>query len=216
MVRNYKSKKIDKYLNNVYMNSSIVTEENVDRLLMSPDYPDALKDIFFEFKNHLSGRCPLGPWDVPKYEKVIKKYLRDINKDYIYQFITLSPDHNLRKIPFTDENIDSLRIFCEKWFTSKRYAFYHYVVECGKDESNPHLHVHALVRLKHKKQGKNHARELKKFWAKFFPSSQLLGKDYYSTNVSGQYFFDKREYFTNSEKGSHENFMDLNIGGASE
>lgn len=216
MVRNYKPIIIDKICNNIYMNSSILTVENIDKLLMSPDYSDALKDIFFDYKHHLLGRSSIGLHELKTYEKIIKKHLRDIFNDHIYQYITLSPDHNLRKISFTDENVLQLQIFCEKWFNNIRYEFYQYVVECGKDKDDPHLHVHALVRLKHKKQGKNHARELKKFWGKFFPSSQLIGKDYYSTNVSGKYFFDKQQYFIDSEKGSHENFMDLGIYGKSD
>jgi len=216
MVRNYRKIIVDNYLNNVYMNSSIITEENIDKLLMSPKYSDALKDIFFEFKNHLSGRCELGLWEIPKYEKIIKKHLRDINKDYIYQYITLSPDHNLRCIPYTEDNIKLLAEWCKKWFNDKRYTFYQYVVECGKNEDSPHLHIHCLIRLKHKKQGKNHSRDLKKFWAKYFPNSQLIGNDYYSKNVSGQYFYDKQQYFIDSEKGDHENFRDLGIAGSSE
>lgn len=216
MVRNYKSKKIEKISNNYYMNTSILTVENIDKLLMSTDYSDALKDIFFDYKNHLLGRCELGLWEIPKYEKIIKKHLRDIFREHIYQFLTLSPDHNLRKIEYNEKNINTLKTWCEKWFTPIRYEYYQYVVECGKDENDPHLHVHALVRLKHKKQGKNHSRDLKKFWKKYFPKSELLGKDYYSTNVSGQYFFDKQQYFIDSKKGDHENFLDLNICGHSD
>lgn len=213
MVRNYKSKKLDKLSNNIFKHSSMLTVENVDKLLISPDYSDSLKDIFLSYKSHLLGEICLGLWELPKVEKIVKRHLREINKDYIYQYITLSPDHNLRKIPYTDENVLALQSFCEKWFNNIRYKFYEYVVECGKDKDDPHLHVHALVLLKHKKQGKNHARELKKFWGKIFPSSQLIGKDYYSMNVSGQYFLDKRQYFIDSKKGSHENFLDLGIYG---
>lgn len=215
MVRTYKST-FRRNLNNVYGYMSILTEENIDKLLMSPDYSDNLKDIFLEFKNHLSGRCELGTWEVTNYEKVVKKYLRDINKEYIYQYITLSPDHNLRKIEYNEDNIKKLKIWCEKWFTTIRYEFFQYVVECGKNESDPHLHVHALVRLKHKKQGKNHSRDLKNFWKKYFPKSELIGKDYYSTNVSGQFFWDKQAYFVDAYKGNHENFRDLNICGRSD
>lgn len=216
MVRNYKLKIYDKKYHNIYMSTSILTSDNIDKLLISDKYSDTLKDIFLSYKLHLLGERTLGLWEIPKVEKIIKKHLRDIFNDHIYQYITLSPDHNLRKISFTDENVLQLQIFCEKWFNNIRYEFYQYVVECGKNKDDPHLHVHALVLLKHKKQGKNHARELKKFWEKFFPSSPLIGKDYYSTNVSGKYFLDKQSYFTDANKGSHENFMDLGIYGKSE
>lgn len=214
MVRTYRSAFV-RSQNNIYGYSSMLTEENIDKLLMSPDYSDALKDIFFDYKNHLLGRGSIGLHELKTYEKIIKKHLREINKDYIYQYITLSPDHNLRKIDYTENNIKLLSEWCKKWFTEKRYSFYQYVVECGKDSDDPHLHVHALVRLKHKKSGKNHSRDLKKFWAKYFPNSQLIGNDYYSKNVSGQYFYDKQQYFIDTEKGDHENFKDLGISGRS-
>lgn len=214
MVRTYRSSFV-KSQNNIYGYSSMLTVENIDTLLMSTKYSDALKDIFFDYKNHLLGRGSIGLYEIKTYEKIIRKHLREINQDYIYQYITLSPDHILRKIPYNEENLNLLSDWCKKWFNDKRYSFYQYVVECGKDEENPHLHVHCLVRLKHKKQGKNHSRDLKKFWAKYFPNSQLIGKDYYSKNVSGQYFFDKQQYFIDSEKGDHENFRDLKICGCS-
>ena len=215
MVRSYRSTFV-RSQNNIYGYSSMITEENIDKLLMSPAYSDALKDIFFDYKNHLLGRGSIGLFELKTYEKIIKRHLREINKDYIYQYITLSPDHNLRKIDYTEDNVKLLSDWCKKWFNDKRYAFYQYVVECGKNEDDPHLHIHCLVRLKHKKQGKNHSRDLKKFWAKYFPNSQLIGSDYYSKNVSGQYFYDKQQYFIDSEKGDHENFCDLGINGRSD
>lgn len=147
-------------------------------------------------------------------EKWLAKQLRDMNKDYSYIYLTLSPDHNLRKIEYSQENIQSLKEFCEKWFAEKRYVFYEWVVEAGENPEDPHLHVHALARLRHAKSNKNHSRDLKKFWGKYFPKSQLMGKDYYSKNVSGKYFLDKLDYFKNDNKGSHENFIDLGINGS--
>lgn len=147
-------------------------------------------------------------------EKWLQKQLRKMNKDYSYIYLTLSPDHILRKIEYSPKNIKTLKEWCEKWFDPKRYIFSEYVVESGENSEDPHLHVHALVRLRHTKSNKNHSRDLKKFWSKYFPKSQLIGSDYYSKNVSRKFFLDKLDYFKNAKKGSHENFVDLGISGS--
>lgn len=195
------------------MNNKMLTMDNLD-LLMRSDLKPNQKELVQEYINHKNGTAIIADTIfLQVYEKYCAKKLREINKEYIYQFITLSPDHIERKIPYTPENIQLLKDWCRKWFSDKRYSYYNYVVEAGENENDPHLHVHALILLKHKKQGKNHARDLRNFWNKYFPSSKLVGNDYHSKNVSGQFFFDKLEYFNNSEKGSHENFCDLQIRG---
>ena len=195
------------------MNSKMLTQENL-QLLLDSDLKPCQKELIKEYLDHMLGINVITDTKLKiDYQKYCAKKLREINKEHIYQFVTLSPDFNKRNIPYTAENIKALKEWCVKWFTDKRYSYYNYVVESGENESTPHLHVHALILLKHKKQGKNHSRDLRKFWAKYFPNSQLMGRDYLSKNVSGQYFFDKLEYFNNAEKGSHENFCDLEIRG---
>lgn len=208
MVRNY-IRVAEKNLMNNYM----VTLENID-LLLNSNLKNYQLDLVQDYKNHILGESIISDHhSALALEKYCAKKLREINREYIYQFITLSPDFLQRNIPYTEENINLLKEWCRKWFSDKRYSYYNYVVESGENVDAPHLHVHALILLKHKKQGKNHARDLRNFWNKYFPSSKLVGNDYHSKNVSGQYFFDKLEYFKNSEKGSHENFCDLNIRG---
>lgn len=147
--------------------------------------------------------------------KIIEKRLRAMNKEHTFIYLTLSCDHKLRNIPFTKENISKIKEFVEKWFTKIRYIEYDYVVESGSNKDDPHLHIHSLVRLRYpKKQSKNHSRDLKKYWSKFFPESPLLGNDYYSRQVNGKYYLDKKDYFINENKDSHTNFMDLNISGS--
>lgn len=195
------------------MNNTMVSLENID-LLLNSNLKHYQKDLIQDYKNHILGTHIICDYHAAlALQKYCAKKLREINKEYIYQFITLSPDHISRKIDYTPENIQLLKDWCRKWFCDKRYSYYNYVVEAGENEDDPHLHVHALILLKHKKQGKNHARDLKKFWVKYFPKSPLIKSDYHSKNVSGQYFFDKLEYFNNEEKGNHENFCDLNIRG---
>lgn len=120
-------------------------------------------------------------------------------------WITISPDHLKNPLKYNKLNLKRLSEFCIKWFTDKRYSFYHYVIETGKDKEDPHLHVHALVQFKHKAFSKNHAREIRAYWKKKMFHT-LLPKDYYSVNVSGTYRDDKLEYMVNSAKGSHENW----------
>lgn len=121
-------------------------------------------------------------------------------------WLTISPDHLKNPLKFNARNLDNVSQFCLKWFSNKRYSFYHYVIEAGENKKDPHLHVHALVQLKWKKHGKNHARDLKKYWEKK-TYNKLKGKDYYSKNVSGIYRDDKLDYMNNHTKGSHENFI---------
>lgn len=120
-------------------------------------------------------------------------------------WITISPDHLNNPMKFTVKTLQRVEQFCLKWFDPKRYSFYHWVIEAGENEQDPHLHVHALVQFKHKSFAKNHARDLKNFWAKKTYNS-LKGKDYHSQNISGIYIPDKRQYMDDCAKGSHENF----------
>lgn len=121
-------------------------------------------------------------------------------------WITIAPDKLKNPIKYTARNMDNISDFCRKWFTDKRYSFYHYVIEVGGNKDEPFPHVHALVQLRHKSMSKNHARDLKKYWArKTF--NTLKGKDYYSQNVSGLYRDDKLQYMNDCTKGSHENFI---------
>lgn len=122
-------------------------------------------------------------------------------------WITLSPDHLKNPLKYHSIKLDQLSNFCLKWFNEKRYSYYSWVIEVGKNKEDPHLHVHALVQLKHKSMAKNHARDLKTYWERKL-SHTLKGKDYYSQTVTGIYRDDKLEYMTNSAKGSHENYIE--------
>lgn len=139
--------------------------------------------------------------------KLITKLHKRWKKGNDALWLTISPDHLKNPLKFTARNLDNVSEFCRKWFTDKRYSFYHYVIEAGENKEDPHLHVHALVQLKHKSMAKNHARDLKGFWGKK-TFNKLKGKDYYSQNVNGIYRSDKLDYMDNHAKGSHENYID--------
>lgn len=202
-MRNYISRRVQiKMLNN------IMTQKNLLELIESKQY---VNELLFEFYNNEYG-SGTSDCNTPALRKYVAKCLRDLRKEHMYQFITLSPDYLHRNLMYSEENVEKLTEFCEKWFSPKRYAEYHWIIEYGKVDEG-HLHIHCLVRMKHKKQGKNHARELKEFWKRCFPGNPLIGKDYLSKNCSGKFYFDKLDYFNNENKGSHENFMDLDLQG---
>tara|TARA_B100000519_G_scaffold174193_1_gene161967 strand:+ start:1503 stop:2120 length:618 start_codon:yes stop_codon:yes gene_type:complete len=185
-----------------------MTKDNVMKLIESNKY---INELLFEFYNNEYG-SGTSECNTPALRKYVAKCLRDYRKEYLYQWITLSPDYLQRNIAYSEENVEKLKHFCNQWFSPKRYAEYHWIIEYGKADEG-HLHVHCLVRMRHKKQGKNHARELKEFWKRCIPGHPLIGKDYLSTNLSGKYYFDKLEYFNDENKGSHMNHMDLNLEG---
>lgn len=204
MVRKYISVTQQKKMFNKIMDKS-----NIQSLINSNKYCNDLLYEYYESRfGNSTGDCL--PNSIVTY---VKRCLRDHRKDYIYQFITLSPDYAKRNIEYTRGNADKMKTFCEKWFNDIRYSEYHWIVEYGKVQGG-HLHVHALVRMKHKKQGRNHARDLKEYWKKFFPNNPLISRDYHSQNISGKYYFDKLNYFKNCNKSDHENLIDLNIRGS--
>lgn len=158
--------------------------------------------------------CPIRIWaDEWDYiEKCIKK-MNNIN----FLYLTLSPDKFKRNIPVND--LDKLKEWCEKWFNDKN-PFYHggvYVIEWGSDKE-PHYHVHCLL---HMKCSNKHALKLKNFWKKYFPESELKtslnlcgqsnkrGEYCYASITSREILQDKLDYFTNSNKGFHENYVEI-------
>lgn len=162
--------------------------------------------------------------DHPSMMKLLKKQYRkeSMPKKKSYLYLTLSPDKFLRNLEPTPENIDNLNRWCEKWFNQdkKFYNQFAWVIESGSH--GDHLHVHAVMEMKN---SKHHARNLKDFWAKYFPNNQLLTKKNLSSrdNSRGEYCYlqfdkedilqDKLEYFENEKKGTHENQIDLGLRG---
>ncbi len=131
-----------------------------------------------------------------------------------YLYLTLSPDKYKRNLK--QEQAHDLKLWCSKWFTEKN-SFYHggvYVVENGSD--GDHLHVHCLLNIKNSLK---HAFKLKNYWKTNFPGSPLLtslnlcaqgnsnsrGEYCYAVITDRKILSDKVSYFTDSEKGFHEN-----------
>lgn len=146
---------------------------------------------------------------------IIDRKIARLNKiNYLY--LTLSPDKFSRNLE--NSQLPDLKEWCNKWFTEKN-NFYRggvYVIENGT--KGDHLHVHALLKIN---SSVKHALKLKDFWAKYFPGSPLLtslnlcARSLKGTNSRGEYCYanisdseilrDKLLYFTNGEKGYHEN-----------
>lgn len=122
-----------------------------------------------------------------------------------WSFITLSPDHNKRKIEYNDNNIQHLKDFCNAWFNETNYSAWAWVVESGKNSGDPHLHIHCFCRIKNPR---HHKRDLITMWCKFFP--KLIDSDYHIVKCNTKdMYVDKQNYLINDRKGTHMNFEDL-------
>lgn len=146
-------------------------------------------------------------------------------KKLTWNFLTLSP---FPKLDYTDTNKGKLLEFCDNIFNKINMHQYHYVIECGKDEHNPHLHIHALF-VYNKGINKNWKRNVIKLFNKTFNNSKI---DWFTKNGRGWYnkvinpmnnklfdimIKDKLDYFNNSKKGAlHDNFEDIGLRGSSE
>lgn len=206
MVRNYISKKYCKsYIMTIPQNELHDFEK-----YCKETYPDS-KIILDLLEHYIHGIYNGFTHDHPHLSfeemKLIVKLHKKFKNGNDAIWITLSPDHLKNPLPFNVRNLQRVKDFCMKWFDSKRYSFYHWVIESGENKDDPHLHVHALVQFRHRSTAKNHARDLKNYWSKKV-FNDLKGSDYYSQNVSGIYQKDKLDYMNNHAKGSHENFCE--------
>lgn len=154
--------------------------------------------------DYYEDRDPIVCW----HEYIYKLDKKENKNNYSgYTFLTLSPDHNSRNIEYSNDNIEKLKLFCKAQFTEFNYSFYKWIIESGKHKDNPHLHIHAFVRIKNPK---HHKRDLCCLWKKFFPA--LVDKDYHIIKCNTkEMFIDKQEYMKNDRKGTHMNFEDLAI-----
>jgi len=157
---------------------------------------DELEDAYYENYRRMSA-------GYKKFEKQGRKH---------WMYLTLSPDKFKRNLPMEAEK--DLKEWCIRWF-ERNSIFYDggcYVVESGSEDD--HLHVHAVLALRHSVK---HADRLKKYWARWFPKSQLMtslnlnsqggkrGEYCYATFSDPTILEDKIKYFTNDYKLDHEN-----------
>lgn len=169
---------------------------------------------------------------VQKYDICLEKdYCRIMGIEYIpikkytWNYLTISP---FPKLDYTDENKHKLFDFCVNIFNKINMKKFHFVIESGKDQENPHLHIHALF-VYNKGINKNWKRNVIKLYNKTFTNSKI---DWYTKKSRGWYnqvinpmnnklfdvmIKDKLDYFNNSKKTVlHNNFEDIGLRGSSE
>lgn len=151
-------------------------------------------------------------------EKIIDRYVHKGPKVKSMSFYTIVPKERLE---FTEANICKFEKFANTLFGPKYRTCYNkvwWVIECGKHEDNPNLHLHALIDFN---QSKNFKRALLSCWKTFFPSTE--NRICYNENGNcgihrvpcntQRIQEDKIKYLTNENKGTHENFKDLGLSG---
>jgi len=168
---------------------------------LGDDFKQWINEYYGDRANFILG----GMYDYNSvYQSVLKKYKKLSNsKPSTFIWITLSPDKLLRNLDNTPENLELLNTWCSKWFNTKSpyYNAYYWIIENGS--KGDHLHVHAVCEMK---SSHHHARNLKKFWSKYFPNNQLIKNDYYTKTFTDPLILqDKLEYMDNEKKGFHEN-----------
>lgn len=153
---------------------------------------------------------------VPECQKIVNKYLpkKKIPKDKVEGMVFYSIVPQTR-LPFNDGEILKLTRFCEGIFTAKHFTKCSWVIESGKHENNPNLHIHCLGKLKNK----NFKRMFITRWNKQYDKKYNI--EYDEGNNKGWHMVpcntiiiqkDKLKYMDNVNKGTHENFTDLRIG----
>lgn len=159
----------------------------------------------YPFEKYLSG------FYKPRRKKVLKDKIRGMS------FYTLVPQ---TRLPFNDAEVERLGGFCKK-VLQKYFDEYYWVVESGKYKENPNLHIHFLGRFS-EGMSKNFKRDLISAWNSIYAKKYTL--DWSNDNGCGihrvacntqEIIEDKKIYLCNSEKGSHENFVDLGVRGQS-
>lgn len=151
------------------------------------------------------------------WEELEEIYLREckrkerLEKTSRFRFYTISASGTNQK----DMSVDKLLTFGRR--IKKYYKEFEGVLEYGKHAERPHLHLHYLGIMR---DSKNHMARLKTEWEKVFPGNMALynkkkgDKEYYVTSCVDSdkmipyddWVTEKREYFKNELKGSHENF----------
>ena len=144
---------------------------------------------------------------------ILKKYVKIENEPCEGMvFYTIVPRERL---PYNDFEIMKLTKFCEGIFTAKNFTKCAWVIESGKHEDCPNLHIHALGKLKNK----NFKRMFMTRWHKQYDIEYNI--KYEEGENKGWHMVpcntlkiqsDKINYLNNVLKGSHENFVDLKIG----
>lgn len=161
----------------------------------------------------------------PALRKYIKK--RGNGRETLkgLSFYTIAPK---KRLPYSGENISKIHDFAREIFISRAEKYFNevwFVVESGKHQDNPNLHIHALVEFNKSDKGvsgsKFFMRDLVACWKRHFSDPEYR-IDYDTGGNKGIHRKacntldiqkESLEYMTNENKGTHENFTDLGIKG---
>lgn len=144
------------------------------------------------------------------YQREMKRKEKKLNIG-MCKFFTISPSGKNQK----DMTEEKLTTFGRR--IKKLYKDFDGVLEFGKHKNKPHLHLHYLGIMRN---SKHHMRSLKTEWDKVFPGNEALynkqkgDKEYYVSIHTesdkmipyADWLAEKKIYFVNESKGSHENF----------
>lgn len=133
--------------------------------------------------------------------------------------------HNLfscvpnKRINVTEGEVSKMSSFLEKVCTPQYFKKVKWCLESGKHENSPNLHFH-IFGLFNENGSKNFRKRcLVHRWNKLYPTNTLdwsrkghVGIDNKACNTQ-QIINDSLAYLDNECKGSHENFIDLNVSG---
>lgn len=189
---------------------------------------DEISDYLQEIPNWIlgGGQVPVLVDDENKLilDMLVKYGITRSSKVKGLSFYTLCPK---KPLSFCIENQNRCAEFCRYLFEKKASKYFDdiwWVVESGKYEAKPNLHIHFLASFIN---SKNFRRDLLKAWTKFFSDVDHeidykiwnkvknrwnRGIDVKPCNTK-TIIDDTLLYMTDCEKGSHKNFTDLGICG---
>lgn len=130
------------------------------------------------------------------------------------KFFSCVPKH---RIGVSEGEVKKLQEFLKKFVNEKYFFKYAWCIESGKHPDKPNLHFHLLGHYNDNGIKNFRGRVLKDAWNKFYPDNPLewnQGKRCGIHRVDcncPKLISDKLKYFHNESKGSHENFLDLDI-----
>lgn len=159
-----------------------------------------------------------------------KCYKPKIVKDTTYigwTYLTIAPS-KLRTGGLSMKDEKSLEQFCKSYFAPYNFSEYFWVIEYGKDEVCPFLHVHALVKGIVNKEFKKNGqyRYLKEEWNKLLPckinvvnswlekrANPKIDADILHQKINDEKLWKlKYNYLHNDLKGTHANFAVGTLG----
>lgn len=121
------------------------------------------------------------------------------------------------RISISEGEVEKMREFLKKNVSEKYFTKWAYCIESGKHPDKPNLHFHLLGHYNDNGRKNFRGRVLREFWNKHYPNNPLewkqgnrVGIDRKDCNDK-QMIKDKLLYFHNESKGTHTNFIDLEI-----